>query len=122
VNLAEARTAVHDALRDVAGVSLYRGKSASYKFPCVIVGLPESMNVDPTMGDARDYVIPVILGVEVKHARGADEKMDELTEAVVDVLRADQPTWMVQTIEFSDELMADQRVVVWGRLPVAVWE
>jgi hypothetical protein len=122
VNLAEARTSVFDALRDVPGVTLYRGKVIDYKFPCVVVGLPESMNVDATMGDARDYVIPVILGVSVKHARGADEKMDELTEAVIAVLRADQPTWHVQTIEFSEELMADQRIVMWGRLPVAVWE
>lgn len=122
MNLAEARTAVYDALRDVSGVTLYRGKVVDYKFPCVVVGLPESVNVDPTMGDARDYVIPVIIGVAVKNARGADEKMDELTEAVIAVLRTDQPQWKIQTIEFSDELSADQRIFIWGRLPVAVWE
>lgn len=122
MNLAEARTAVYTALQDVPGVALYRGKAVKYTFPCVIVSLPESMNVDPTMGDARDYVIPVIIGLSVKSPQGADEKMDELVEAVVEVLRADQPTWRVQTIEFSDELMADSTVVMWGRLPVAVWE
>lgn len=120
MNLAEARTAVHDALRDVAGVSLYRGKSISYTFPCVIVSLPESMKVSPTMGTARDYVIPVIVGIQVKNADADDERMDELVESVVAVL--DDPHWNVQTIEFSDELTADSKVVIWGRLPVQVWE
>lgn len=124
LQLAEARTALAEALAAVDGVTVYKFKPTNFTWPAAVVNWPDSMDVRPTMDGAstRDYVIPVDLGVAVKNPAGADEKLCELIEAVVAELQ-DNPQWDVRVVtDFGDELLADQRVVLWCRLPVAVWE
>ena len=119
--LATVRSDLYDALNDADLGAVYRTRQTNYDFPAIVVGWPQSMDVRPAMGTPRDFVIDVHIGVEVHDADGADELLSILLEAAVVALQ-DNKAWDVQPItDFGEDITSDQRVLLWCRLPVAVF-
>jgi len=121
VELATVRDDLVAALSGIEDVEVYRHKQVNYQFPAFVVGWPRSMDVRPTFSGQRDFTIDVTVGVEMIDPESSDARLSALLEQAVDALQAD-PTWDVQPItDFGEELLNDSRVVVWCRLPVAVF-
>jgi hypothetical protein len=120
--LAQTRTALAtalDALSDDAQV--YRRNQANYQYPAVLIGWPQSLDFRPTMGGPRDYVIDVYVAVEVGDDDSSDDLLSELMESAVAILLAND-SWDVQpATDFAEQLLADNRVTLSCRLPVAVY-
>jgi hypothetical protein len=120
--LADVRLAIFDALNATgAGVNVYRRRKLDPQMPAFVVGWPQSMDVRAAQGAGiRDYVIDVNIGVQVVDDEGADEELEELIEVAVAAVLLD-PSWDVQPVtDFGEEILADGRVTMWCRLPVAV--
>lgn len=108
------------AVSDIA--SVYRHRQRNYQYPAVIVGWPQTMDVRPSMGDPRDFVIQIDIGVEVVDEDSSDDLLSELLEAAVTALLAGGAQRDVQPVEdFGEVLGNDDRVFMWCRLPVAVY-
>jgi hypothetical protein len=119
--LAEVRTDLFDALAALGMAQTYRRRTPNYEYPAYIVGWPQSMNVRPAMGDPRDFVIDVYVGVEVTDDESCDDLLSELLEAAVTALQA-TAHWDVQpATDFGEGVTADGRAIIGCRLPVAVW-
>ncbi len=119
--LSEARTAVFDELSTIGMANTYRTRQRSYQYPAIVVGWPQSMDVRPAMGDARDFVLDIGIAVEVVDDDSSDDLLSEILEAAATILQ-DTPTWDVQpATDFGEELLTDNRVVIWCRLPLAIF-
>ena len=119
-SLATARTSIATALAGIATANHYRRRQTNYQYPCIVVGWPQSMDVRPTMGDTRDFTIDVIIGVEVVDDDSSDDLLSSLLETTVTALLT-AAAWDVQpATDFGEELLGDNRTIIWCRLPVAV--
>jgi hypothetical protein len=120
--LVEVRTALHDTLTALVDVEVYRHRRKDYKYPCVVIGWPSSIDVRADMGMARDFVINVELAVEVVDDESSDNRLSDLLEDAITLLLDAQSTWDVQPVtDFGELLLADNRTVISCRLPVAVF-
>jgi DNA-directed RNA polymerase subunit K/omega len=120
--LATVRTALFDELSEIADAQTYRTRQRNYQYPAIVVGWPQTMNVGPSMGEARDFVIDIGIAVEVTDDESSDDTLSGILEEAVDALSSTS-TWMVQpATDFGEELINDNRTVIWCRLPVAVFE
>lgn len=121
-SLAAARTALFDALSTVDGVQVYRHRVQNFQYPAMVVGWPTSLDVRADMGFARDFVIDVDVAVEVIDPESSDELLSDLLEQAVEALQGDS-AWDVRPVtNFGEQLLADDRTIVWCRLPVAMFE
>ena len=121
VSLATARTALFDDLSTIEDVEPYRHRLENYQYPCAIVGWPQSMDVRPDFVQERDYVIDVYVAVAVTDPESSDELLSELIEAVVEVLLDGSNRDVRPATDFGERLLADNRVEISCRLPVAVF-
>jgi hypothetical protein len=120
--LVDVRIALYDALSTLTDVEVYRHRRRDYKYPCIVIGWPSSIDVRADMGMARDFVINVELAVEVVDDESSDDRLSELLEEAVAILLDTQSTWDVQPVtDFGELLLADNRTVISCRLPVAVF-
>lgn len=118
--LATTRTAVLAAMSGITTAQKYRRRHTNYQYPAIVIGWPSDFNVRPVFGDARDVTLDVFIGVEVTDDESSDDLLSGLLESVITALQTNT-TWDVQsTTQFSDELLADDRVVVWARVPLLV--
>lgn len=120
-SLATVRSDIEAALLSL-DAQVYRQRQTDYKFPAIVVGWPQSMDLRASMGGARDFIIDVQVGVEVGDDASSDELLENLLEDAVEALTSDK-SWDVQPItDFANELTSDGRVILWCRMPVAVFE
>jgi hypothetical protein len=120
--LATVRAALFAELSEIESAQTYKTRQRHFQYPAIVVGWPQSMNVGPSMGEARDFVIDVGVAVEVTDDESSDELLSEILEDAVTALSATS-TWQVQpATDFGEELVNDNRTVIWCRLPVAVFE
>jgi hypothetical protein len=120
--LTTLRADLFDSLSTIGTANTYRRRRTNYEFPALIVGWPQTMDFRPEMGGARDFVIDVIIGIEVSDEDSSDDQLSDLIEEAVAVLQ-DVAQWDVQpATDFGEELTGDNRVIIWCRLPVAVFE
>jgi hypothetical protein len=121
MTIAATRDALLAVLDDIDDVQVYRHRQENYHFPAVVIGWPQSMDVRPTMGSPRDFVIDVHVAVDVIDPESSDDRLSTTIDAVVEALLA-EPNWDVQPVtDFGEQLSGDQRTVIWCRLPVAVF-
>jgi hypothetical protein len=119
--LAAARGALYTACASVTTAQRYKTRQTNYQYPAIVIGWPQSMDMRPAMGDQRDFVIDVGIAVEVTDDEGSDDTLSGLLESVVTAFSA-TGTWDVQpATDFGEELIADGRVVIWCRVPVAIY-
>ena len=79
------------------------------------------MDVRPTMGATRDYVIDVFVAVEITDDPSCDEQLSELLDQAVAAL-TDGTGWDVQpATDFTVDVALDGRAAITCRLPVAVF-
>ena len=119
--LATARGNVSTALASaVTTANHYKRRQTNYQYPCVVVGWPAEYDANPAMGDVRDFTLDVFVGVEVADDDSSDDLLSSLLESVVTTLLANSG-WVVEPVtDFGEQQTADDRTVVWCRLPVRV--
>lgn len=118
--LATIRTNLFDTLDALPGVHAYRRRRADYAYPAAVVGWPQAMDVRPVFGDLRQVVIDVVVGVEAVDDDASDDLLSDLLDTVVAALLADATLDVQPVSDFGEDLVADGRVIIWCRLPVAV--
>jgi hypothetical protein len=119
--LAEVRSSVFVALSEIESAQTYRTRRTSYQYPALIVGWPQSMDFRPDMGTGRDVVLDIGVACEVTDDESSDDALSDLLEEAVAALQSPD-NWDVQpATDFGEELLGDGRVVIWCRLPLAVW-
>jgi hypothetical protein len=122
VTLATARTDIYQVLEDLGTANTYRRRQTDYEFPAFVVGWPESLDFRPAMAGARDFVINVDVAVEVSDDSSSDDRLSELLEGAVEALLV-ATNWDVRpATDFGEALDSAGRVIIWCRLPVAVFE
>jgi hypothetical protein len=118
--LSTVRSELFDALESVAEAQVYRRRLVDYQYPALIVGWPQEMDVRPSMGGARDFVIDVFVGVEVTDDESCDDQLSDLLELAVAALLVND-AWDVQpATDFGEAVTQDARTIIWCRLPVSV--
>lgn len=120
VEIATVRTDIADALNVIDDVEVYRYLQSDYHYPAIVVGMPRTIDVRADQGQARDVVIEVEVVCEVTDPESADITLFDLVEQVTVVLLAES-AWDVQPATTGSNLLADNRTVIWCRLPVAVF-
>lgn len=120
--LSTVRSDLHAALDALGVAQTYRRHLINYQYPAYIVGWPQEIDFRAAMGDyPRDFVISVFVGVEVTDDESCDALLEDLLEAAVEVLQANDQ-WDVQpATDFSEGATQDGRVIIGCRLPVAVF-
>jgi hypothetical protein len=120
-SLASVRTDLYTALYAIGTATTYRRRQTNYQYPALIVGWPQSMDVRAAMGGIRDFVIDVHVGVEVFDDDSSDDLLSDLLEDAVSALQ-DDSQWDIHPVtDFGEDLTADNRVILWCRIPVAVF-
>lgn len=116
--LATARTSIATALAGITTAQIYRRRQTNYQYPAIVVGWPQSLDVRPTQGDARDIALDVFVGCEVTDDDSTDDLLSSLLESVVAALLL-TAAWDVQpATDFGEAPTDDNRVIIWCRLPV----
>lgn len=120
--LATTRTAVLTALSGITTANKYRRRQKNYQFPCVVVGWPQEYDARPIHGDARDFTLDILVGVEVGvDDDSADDLLSTLLDATVAALLAGSVAWDVQPVtDFGETQTADDRIEIWCRIPLKV--
>jgi len=121
-SLATARASVSTALTAaMTGCNHYRRRQTDYKYPAVVVGWPQEFNVRPTLGAGeRDITLDVWVACELGDDDSTDDLLSSLLESAVTALLG-TAAWDVQPVtDFGEQVTADERTVIWCRLPVAV--
>jgi hypothetical protein len=120
--LATVRTDLYDVLTAATvDAQVYRHRQTNYQYPAFVVGWPQSLDFRAAMGGQRDFVIDVLVAVEVVDGDSSDDLLSELLEGAVTAIET-EPQWDIQpATDFSEELTADGRVIIWCRLPVVVY-
>jgi hypothetical protein len=120
-SLADVRSTLYDTLDAVGTATTYKRRQTNLQFPAYLVGWPQSMDVRPDMGGARDYVIDVFAGVEVVDDDSSDDELSALLEAAVEAILELDAHDVQPATDFGEEVTADGRTIIWCRLPVAVF-
>ena len=76
------------------------------------------MDVRPTMGEPRAYGFEVLVADELSDEYSTFDRLDVLFDAVAEGIR-DDPEWGIDPAEFAQEQIADGRVIVSWRIPIA---
>jgi hypothetical protein len=119
-SLATIRDDLFGVLDAVGDAQTYRGKRTNYEYPAFVIS-PRTMDVRPAMGTPRDYIIDVLVGVEVTDEDGSEDQLDILADQVLVALQ-ENPQWDIREAEAGDALSADSRIISWWRIEVAVFE
>lgn len=116
------RADLFTVLDTIPDVQVYRHIQVDYKYPAILIGHPETVDVRPAMGDQRDFVIAINLAVEIVDPESSYDLLYDLLDVVAETLLAGDPGWDVRpVVNFGEEMLADNRVVSRCRLPVAVY-
>jgi hypothetical protein len=98
----------------------YKRRQTNYQYPCFVVGWPQEYDARPDMGTGRDFVLDVLIAVEVGEDDSADDLLSSLLDSAVTAIQTNN-AWDVQPIsDFGEQQTADDRTVIWCRLPVSV--
>lgn len=105
--LSQIRTALADLLTAQLGdVYVYRYAPDTVQAPCVIVFLPELVDLrESRTAGTRRYVLPLQLRVQRVNAETANDALDELLDQVIDGLLAD--VTLYGTVDSLDPYQAD---------------
>lgn len=118
--LAEVRADVASTLGSLNDVNLYANPGRrDYQYPCIVVR-PTTMDVRPAMGDQRTYQLDVVVGHAVIDGEDAYAKVEETVERAVELLLEDSRFDVLPDGEFNEQPSADERVIVWFRIPLTV--
>lgn len=121
-SLATVRASVSTALSSaMTTCNHYRRRETDYKYPAVVVGWPQEFDVRPTLGAGeRDITLDVWVACEVGDDDSTDDQLSSLLESAVTALLA-TAAWDVRPVtDFGEQQTADERTVIWCRIPVAV--
>lgn len=118
--LATMRSGIATTIAGVSGVQVYRRRQSDPQYPCLVIGWPEEFDVRPDNGDERDATIPVWVGVEVRDGDGADDQLSTLLDATVAILLTVNAYDVAPVSDFGEQLLQDDRIVVWAKIPVSV--
>ena len=119
--LATARGDVYTLLAAaLTNCNAYKRRQTNYQYPCFVVGWPQEYDPEPTLGGSdRDFTLDVFVACEVTE----DDSTDDLLSSILDVAVAALQTSsrVVHPVtDFGEQQTADDRTVIWCRLPVLV--
>ena len=121
-SLATARGNLYTTLSAaVTSANHYKRRQTNYQYPAVVVGWPQEFDVRPTYGaNERDFTIDVWVACEVTEDDSTDDLLSSLLETSVTALLTNS-AWDVQpATDFGEQPTADDRTVIWCRLPVQI--
>lgn len=98
----------------------YKRRQTNYEYPCFVVGWPEEYNARPAFGGAeRDFILDVFVACEVTDDDSTDDLLSSILDAAVAALQTASRDVQPVT-DFGEQQTADDRTVIWCRLPVMV--